>query len=345
MRGMVVPSRAQGQCPRDAMLHPVWEPTTSGEPTSDEWLARCLLGQGWIGGTGKLTMLDLRVWAALCAMLREQLNGEPPSDDLTLDRGTSRTVQATGYELADRVLGSEGGRQWRSLRRSLARLRATTITVRIVERDQTLAIETLHEGLVGLVGEIWTATTRLDLTEPRQWGALKGTASLQVELGRWPAQQVLADRCTWLDLDLLRALGQGLPARLWVALEGWARWPARSFDGREETAIGLGEPARESLGVARYSQPRQARAALNRAGQQLIAVDPAYEYVACERRGGGWCLVVRRLQGSRSRTTAREGASWRSAGIAAGKRSRSERAAVRSAARASLPQRQPDPAA
>lgn len=82
------------------MLHPVWEPTTSGEPASDEWLARCLLGQGWVGGTGKLTMLDLRVWAALCAMLREQLNGEPPSDDPTLDRGTSRIVQATGYELA-----------------------------------------------------------------------------------------------------------------------------------------------------------------------------------------------------------------------------------------------------
>lgn len=131
------------------MLHPVWEPTTSGEPASDEWLARCLLGQGWVGGTGKLTMLDLRVWAALCAMLREQLNGEPPSDDPTLDRGASRIVQATGYELADRVLGSEGGRQWRSLRRSLARLRTTTITARIVERDQTLAIETLHEGLVG----------------------------------------------------------------------------------------------------------------------------------------------------------------------------------------------------
>lgn len=330
---MGVPARAQGQCPRDAMLHPVWEPTVSGEPPSEEWLARCLLGQGWVGGSGKLTMLDLRVWAALCAMLREQLP-EPPSDP-TLGHPDLRTVQTTGYELADRVLGSEGGRQWRSLRRSLGRLRTTTITVRVVERDPTLAIETLHEGLVGLVGEIWNATTRLDLVEPRQWGALKGTASLRVELGRWPAQQVIADRCTWLDLDLLRALGPGLPARLWVALEGWARWPARSFDGREETAIGLGDPARQSLGVAVYKQPRQARAALNRAGERLRAVDPAYEQIVCERRGGGWCLVVRRLQGSRTRAAAREGASWRSTGIP-GKREREERAAVRAAARASL---------
>jgi len=317
------------------MLHPVWEPRISGEPPSEEWLARCLLGQGWVAGTSKLTMLDLRVWAALCAMLREQLRGNPPTDDPTLDRGTSRTVETTGYQLADRVLGSEGGRQWRSLRRSLGRLRTTTITVRLVEKDPELAVETLHEGLVGLVGEIWNATTRLDLHEPREWGALKGTASLRVELGRWPAQQVIADRCTWLDLDLLRGLGPGLPARLWVALEGWARWPARSFDGREETAIGLGEPARQSLGVAVYSQPRQARAALNRAGQRLMAVDPAYEQVVCERRGGGWCLVVRRLQGSRARTAAREGASWRSGGIPS-KHEREQRAAVRAVVRESL---------
>ena len=332
---MSVPARAQGQCPRDAMLHPVWAPTVSGEPPSEEWLARCLLGQGWVSGTGKLKMLDLRVWAALCAILREQLGEDPPTEDPTLDRGTSRTVETTGYQLVDRVFGSEGGDQWRSLRRSLGRLRTTTITVRLVEKDPDLAVETLHEGLVGLVGEIWNATTRLDLNAPREWGALKGTASLRVELGRWPAQQVIANRCTWLDLDLLRALGPGLPARLWVALEGWARWPARSFDGREEAAIGLGDPARQSLGVAVYKHPRQARAALNRAGQRLMAVDPAYEQIICERRGGGWSLVVRRLQGSRARTAAREGASWRSTGIPS-KHEREVRAAIRAAARDSL---------
>jgi hypothetical protein len=315
------------------MLHPVWVPTVSGEPPSEEWLARCLLGQGWISGTGKLTMLDLRVWAALCAMLREQ-QPEPLSDP-TLGHPDLRTVQTTVYELADRVLGSEGGRQWQSLRRSLGRLRTTTITVRLVEKDPELAVETLREGLVGLVGEIWNATTRLNLNAPREWGALKGTASLRVELGRWPAQQVMANRCTWLDLDLLRALGPGLPARLWVALEGWARWPAQSFDGREEAAIGLGDPARQSLGVAVYKHPRQARAALNRAGQRVMAVDPAYEQVICERRGGGWSLVVRRLQGSRARAAAREGASWRSTGIPS-KHEREVRGAIRATVSASL---------
>jgi len=137
----------------------------------------------------------------------------------------------------------------RSLRRSLRRLKAAEITVRTVERDEQLAVEVLHEGLVSLVGEVWSATTRLDLTHPRQWGALKAGTSLRVEIGRWPAEQVLAGRCTWLDLDLLRELGPGLPARLWCALEAWARWPAHTLDGGEETAIGLGEPALQSLGV------------------------------------------------------------------------------------------------
>jgi len=145
---------------------------------------------------------------------------------------------------------------------------------------------------------------------------------LKVEIGHWTAQQIVAGRCTWLDLDLLHALGTGLPARLWAALEAWARWPQRSLDGREETAIGLGQPALESLGVGRYSQPRQARAALNRAGQRLVDVDAAYELVQCDRRGGGWCLIVRRIAGARARVDARKTGSHRDPGIAAKKQRR-----------------------
>ncbi|MGH2891566.1 MAG: hypothetical protein ACRDNJ_18275, partial [Solirubrobacteraceae bacterium] len=146
-------------------------------------------------------------------------------------------------------------------------------------------------------------------------------------------QQVVAGRCTWLDLDLLQALGTGLAARLWAALEAWARWPQRSLDGREETAIGLGRPALDSLGVGSYSKPRQARAALNRAGQALVGVDPAYEFVRCERRGGGWCLVVRRVSGARARGETRKQGTHRDLGIAAKRRQRaaeqSERQIVR----------------
>jgi hypothetical protein len=125
-----------------------------------------------------------------------------------------------------------------------------------------------------------------------------------------------------------------MSARLWVALEAWARWPAHTFDGREETAIGLGEPALQSLGVGSYDRLRDARRALGRAGERLVAVDPAYELVRCEKRVGS-TLIARRISGAKARAEARRGASWRSTGIP-GKREREQRAAVRAAARASL---------
>ena len=259
--------RWQGQAPRDSLVHPVWEPVVRGEPLSEPFVARCLLGAGWVGGKRRLSMLDLRVWAALCALLREQYLRATDERDPDLDYIHSRTVETTGYQLAERVFAADSGEHYRLLRASLRRLSGTTITVRTIEAEDEIAAHRLVEGYVPLIGEMWLATTRLDLHTPRQWGALKGSTSLKVEIGRWPAQQIVAGRCTWLDLDLLRALGNGLPARLWAALEAWARWPQRSLDGREETAIGLGKPALESLGVGRYSKPNQARAALKRAGR------------------------------------------------------------------------------
>ena len=331
---MSVPRRAQGQAPSAAMLHPVWHPTTKGEPPPEEFVARCLLGAGWVGANRRLSMLDLRVWAAVCAMLGEQLP-TPPTHDPELQRIDTRSVATTGYQLAERVFSSEGGDQWRSLRRSLARLRTAEATVRVVEVDPELAAQRVIEGYVPLTGEMWIATTRLDLNSPKEWGALKGTASLRIEVGRWAAEQIVAGRCKWLDLDLLRELGPGLAARVWVALEAWGRWPQQSFDGREETAIGLGKPALESLGVSGYARQRRAREALDRAGGRIVAIDPSYEMVSCERRAG-WALVVRRLSGSKARAQARKAAPWRSAGLAGAKSERPLRQAERSAVRAAI---------
>lgn len=330
--------RWQGQAPQASLLHPLWEPVTRGEPSEAAFIARCLLGPGVVGANRRLSMLDLRVWSALCATLREQLPGE--LEDPTLGHPDIRTIETTGYQLAERVWAADGGDKYIKLRAALVRLAGTRACVRVVERDPELSAQLVHEGYVSLVGDLWLATTKLNLRTPRQWGALKGSTSLKVEIGRWPAQQIVAGRCTWLDLDLLRALGSGLPARVWVALEAWARWPQRSLDGREECAIGLGQPALESLGVGRYSKARQARAALNRAGEKLAAVDPAYELVRCERRGGGWSLVVRRLSGARSRAEARKSSSYRDLGTAAKKRQRraeqTERLAVRAIIREQL---------
>ena len=329
------PSRHHGQAPRDSLLHPVWEPVVEGQPSTEAFVARCLLGAGWVAGKRKLSMFDLRVWAALLGQLGAQLPAELPADDLTLANADTRTVETTGYQLVERVCGDDGGEKYRQIRRSLGRLQGATITIRTVYVDPELAAERISEGSVSLIGDIWAATTRLDLTTPREWGALKASTSLKVEVGRWPAQQVHAGRCTWLDLDLLRALGPGLASRVWAGLEAWARWPQESFDGRQETAIGLGTPALESLGVAGYARPIDARRALDRAGRRIVATDPAYELVRCERRAG-WCLIVRRLSGPRARANARQGAAWRSSGTAANKQQRAERSALRSQIRASL---------
>ena len=93
--------------------------------------------------------------------------------------------------------------------------------------------------------------------------------------------------------------------------------------------------------MGQYQHARQARAALNRAGERLVAVDPAYELVRCERRGGGWCLVVRRVCGARSRAEARkQHGTYRDPGIAAKtqqrRADRAERVIVRDAIRRQL---------
>jgi len=282
----------------------MWEPVTRGNPSEAAFIARCLLGEGVVGANQRLSMLDLRVWAALCGLLWQQ-----HGDDL--DRASEREVLTTGFELRERVFGSShGGADWLALRNSLVRLASVRASVRTVQPDPELAAQQVVAGYVSLLGDIWLATAQLDLRTPHQWGALKGTSSLRVEIGRWVAEQVLAGAGAWLDLDVLRSLGAGLSARVWAALEGWARWPARTLDGREECAIGLGKPALESLGVAGYQRPQDARRALVRAGRRIVASDPAYHRVTVERRGGGWCIVVERTAGSRQRAAERR--EWRS---------------------------------
>lgn len=76
--------------------HPVWETSNKGEPADEAFVARCLLGAGWVGASRRLSMLDLRIWAALC----EQMPSAP-EDDPALDRASNRTVATTGYQLAD----------------------------------------------------------------------------------------------------------------------------------------------------------------------------------------------------------------------------------------------------
>ena len=72
-----------------ASFYPVWEPTVDSEPAAEAFVARRLLGAGWVAGSRKLSMLDLRVWAALLGQLGAQLPVELP-DDPTLANADTR---------------------------------------------------------------------------------------------------------------------------------------------------------------------------------------------------------------------------------------------------------------
>ena len=226
--------RWQGQAPRASLLHPVWEPLTSGDPSEEAFVARCLLGAGWVGAKRRLSMLDLRVWAALCAQLRERLPTAPP-DDLTLDRASTRTVQTTGYQLADMVYGEDGGKNYRLLWRSMIRLSGTTVVVHAIEQDPDLAARRVTTGYVALIGDIWEARTELNLRTPRQWGSLKGSASLK------------------RDRPLDRPTSGGRP--LWLARP---RLAARAWDGSARPGVGSAGSL-ESLATALARWPRRVR--------------------------------------------------------------------------------------
>ena len=84
-----------------------------------------------------------------------------------------------------------------------------------------------------------------------------------------------------------------------------------------------------------YARTQDARRGLHRAGQKIVAEDPGYALVRCQRRSG-WVLVVRRVRGAKARAKARQGAVWRSSGITAESCRRAQRQRVRAALRASL---------
>ncbi|MBV8988252.1 MAG: replication initiator protein A, partial [Solirubrobacterales bacterium] len=134
-------------------MHPVWEPVVRGEPLSEPFVACCLLGAGWVGAKRRLSMLDLRVWAALCALLRAQYLRTTGEHDPDLDYVQNRTVETTGYQLAERVFAADSGEHYRLLRASLRRLGGTTITVQTIEADDEP--EALPEGVASEITS-WT---------------------------------------------------------------------------------------------------------------------------------------------------------------------------------------------
>lgn len=131
--------------------------------------------------------------------------------------------------------------------------------------------------------------------DPRTIGALRGK-TWKVEIASWLQRQLLAGNVTYLSWRTLRQL-DGAAKRTWVYLEA-ERWKPVG-DGLLATSIGLGRPALDSLGVGGFQRHRDARRALERAGQRIVAADDRYASVTVEGRPGGHSLVAYRLDPER----------------------------------------------
>lgn len=243
------------------------------------------LGQVKVAGTLR-TSPDLPLLAWLTERWRQ-------------DRDASGFVDFTLYEVGAAIYGRKpGGAENARLRAALRRLWAVTVDV----DGWTPSGGYGDRNRLGT----WTRLVELvewsdGLNEPATAGQLRGD-TFRAKLGPWVIERVRAGHITYLDWETLRAL-YGLAQRLWVYLAAERFDPAPKNPDEEKTWIKLGDRAYAALGM-NYAQDRQARAAINRAGAAICAVDKRYQSVAVERRPGGWAIIATRIR-SRERAAIR----------------------------------------
>ncbi len=229
-----------------------------------------------IRASGRLKLTpDLDVFAWLC---ERWLSTRP----LDLDGIAGFTL----YDLATDLYGRRpNGRDRAALRASLRRL--YRVEIAFTGYDSIDARPGAFMSMDRLVERIVSDLDTLD-GDARKVGALRGT-SFRVVLAPWLRERLTAGAFTYLNWRTLRQL-DGLAKRVAVYLAAERFKP--TGDGQAATWVGLGRPALSSLGADTYARHRDARAALDRAGQRIVRVDPRYASVKCERRAGGWALVA-----------------------------------------------------
>jgi hypothetical protein len=117
-----------------------------------------------------------------------------------------------------------------------------------------------------------------------------------VRLDDWLRSSIDHGAVIRLDWRTLRSFdrNQQLAKRLWIYLQA-ETWKPQDKEV-EGTWLAVGDRLFAALGMS-YSQPRQARAALKRAGEALVATDPRYQSVSVVKRSKGFYhLVARRLR-------------------------------------------------
>lgn len=244
---------------------------------------------------------DLDVLSWLCERWHKtrlpSIEGEHRADP-------NRVAAFTMRDLALDLYAEAGGRQRQLIRESLLRLFRVEITLEGYDSIRKVAGGNLA-SLDRIVERISTERGSLDadlrLTGPdldaAAMGALRGD-TLRVQLSGWLCDQLDAGNVTYLDWRTLRQL-DGTAKRAYVYLE--AESYKATGEGLTATAIGLGKPALDALGVGHYSRHRDARRALDRAGRRIIEADDRYHSIRCEQRPGGYALVAEKLDAERLR--------------------------------------------
>ncbi len=308
-------SDRRGRVETNLLRAPVWDAASRMQPekpASGHLTARSLLGADKrVLISRRLAMRDL----AVLAHITQQL---PAAGD--------EWAATTLHEMGVAVYGREpGGHDRQALHESLDRLWDVTITMPGFDAaDGHQLVDEIGGRRSRLIQQIdieRARKLRLQLVAAkddeqakhaasRDLGKLRGTDHVHIELANWYVGQVRAGGWTGLDLEMFRALGVGLAARVWSYIEA-ERYEPKTPE-LEATYIGLGTPALAALDLAGYARPRAARAKLVTAGQRIVATDARYQRAEVRRGRHGWELLVARLRGGqeleerrRIRTTSR----------------------------------------
>lgn len=272
-------ARRRGRIETNLLRSAVWDAAGMKQPDPAPFSARTLLGMEPMRASRRLSVTDMAVLAAACARLPEEGVPECPT---------------SLYELSMAVFGHAGGENLRLLEQSLTRCAEVTLVLPGFDFVRGKTVGNLAgKSVANLIEGFYLEHDQLRLVKPAEFGGLKGKHNLTVVLTGWFARQVRAGFTTWLDLELLRALGPGLAGRLWAFLEG-EDLTKRDLLGHFVGYKGLGQPALETFGVAGYARHVDARRALKKAGERIVATDPKWVSVTVEKRAG-WQLHYSRL--------------------------------------------------
>jgi len=204
------------------------------------------------------------------------------------------TLTDLGFDLYGR---KPAGKENRLIRASLLRLFRVEVTLTgydACEQQTNVRLASLTRLLTAVTYDKLEAAGN----DARVVGALRGD-TFKVALAPWLIKQYRAGNFTFLSWQILRQL-DGAAKRTWVYLEGQRFKPVG--DGLTAVHVGLGNPALASLGVGEYARHRDARRALERAGQRIVEADERFHSVTVEKRPGGYALIAKRLDKERLQT-------------------------------------------